>query len=433
VGGFLYHHRVYERQAVSPTQLLPWQTQLADFTQTLRNGARPELPPAAVGLMLQLGMWSGPDALQWTRRARGDWPTGTLAAIAPYLPRASVEKLLRLPDALPRYTWLADRPDLRSLIDCIRVLTDEAQALQTLTNLPDNCRVLLAGFAVKLAQQLPDSTGLIRKIVDHALRHASLIDRVLESAEVLFELLPDADPATQQVIIEQTIERIYDEDFPVLASLWRLIAAVDPDRALAQAQRERLAYPRAARFAAVSWHLPPKLRGQALETWLQACQALVADGFSLRGNPIPTPLPENLLAGMGTLLQQTGPHDQAYVLSQLAPHHPACASPALLATAKCHPIHRALAWVVFGERLEGLRPRNCPARSYLDRGHRAVAKLQACADEHLFNEQRAWIGWHAETFSAAQWCTRAISQLPQPHIGPALATFLGVTVAPKNL
>jgi len=406
--------------------LLPWQTQLADFTQTVRAGTRPEVPefaPVAVGLLLKLGQWSGLDALRWTRRARGDWPTGTLAAIAPYLPQAEVLNLLKLPDALPRYTWLADLPDLRGLVERIRVLAGEAYALQTLCALPDNCRALLAPMAVELAQQVPNASPQVHEILTHAIRHAHLIDRVLESAEVMFDLLPFADPPTQQTIIEQALERIHEQDFPILPSLWRQIAAVDPDRALANARRDQSPYPKAAALVAVSWHLPPEPRHAVLELWLDACRKVVADGFNLRGNSIPTPLPPTILAATRTLLQQANRHDRAYVLSQLAAKHPECASPALLATATCHPLHRALAWVVVGRRLEALRPPDCPARSYRDRGLKAVTEFQAVSDD-LFREQRAWTGWHADVFLGAHWCARAIAQLPAPYIGPELATHL---------
>ncbi|MGB1017096.1 MAG: hypothetical protein ACPG4T_23365, partial [Nannocystaceae bacterium] len=289
--------------------------------------------------------------------------------------------------------------------------------------LPDNCRALLAPTAVELARQVPNPSPQVHELLAHAIRHAHLIDRVLESAEVLFDLLTFADPPTQQTIIEQTLERIYDEDFPVLPALWRKIAAVDPARALANANREQLPYPKAAALTAVSWHLPPEPRHAVLEQWLEACQKVVADGFSLSGNSIPTPLPPTILAATRTLLLQANHRDRAYVLSQLAANHPECASPALLATATCHPLHRAMAWVVVGRRLEALRPPGCPARSYRDRGLKAVAELQAVAGD-LFPEQRAWTGWHADALFGAQWCVRAIAQLPQAHIGPELTTFL---------
>ncbi len=391
----------------------PWQTQLS----ALVEDPVPELPSTAVGRLIELGIWTGTQALARTRRDRGDWPSDTLAAIAPALAHKHIEDLLAEKHVHPLYPRLSSRRGLVALLRRLADLAGHSHALAAHRRLPDVLRALLAPIAVSLAQQLPDCKDTIRGIITHAIRHAGAID-VCDSADVMLELLPHTDRATQLAIVDQAIERIYDEDFPITPSQWRQIASVDEPRARAAAQRERLPYPRAWLLSAVSFHQRGSARHHTLVAWLDACRQLLANGFAMRGNDLPRPLPGELLVATLNMVERAGPDDLPYVLCVMSEHHPELAKDACHSLRQLSPIHRALAWVVFGPSLQA-RTLAQPEQT-----RAAVLTLHQHLGTSLFNQQRAWTGWYADTFSTAEWCARAIAMLPAAEVGPQLAELL---------
>ncbi len=388
------------------------------------RGRLPFMPPTCAALLIDHGRWSVEEALARTRRPRGDWRPRVLETLAARLDQAAIERLLADERALPQPLWIESAPGFAGLLLRLGELAGPARALTAWRALPDSVRVLLAPTAVTLARAAGDAAALPR-IVEHAVEHAGLCDRVVESAEILFGLLPLAPAPRRVAIIDATIERVYDEDFPITAAHWRSIAAVDMPRARAVAYRERLAYPRAWRLAAISWHLSGSARERALADWLVACEELVADGFSLRGNVIPTPLPPVLLASTLELLRRRAHGlDRAYVLLALAPAHPELRDEAAHAVARIHRLHRALAWILhdasFDPAGRRARARECVATL---RGTSLWARVRG-DPEDFWNLQRAWLGWEAETLARAEWCARAIAMLPLEAAAPALDGLL---------
>lgn len=381
------------------------------------------IPPTCVALLIDEGRWTVDEALARTRRPRGDWVPGTMEQLAARLERATVERLLTDERALPSWRTIEAASGHEALLRRLGELAGPARALAAWRALPDGARALLARTAVALARAA-DERAVISEIIDHAFVHTGSFARVLEEAEVLFELLPDAPASRRAAIIDATIERVFDEDFPITAALWRSIAAVDMPRARAAAYRERLAYPRAWLLAAISWHLDGDARERVLRDWLAACEQHVADGFTLRGNTIPTPLPPALLEATLTLLRRDHELDRAYMLLALATAHPELRGEAARASAKIPALDRALAWILHDALLD-LAGRPARARESVATLRGSWATRRGLRDEDFWNLQRGWIGWEAEAPSRAEWRARAIAMLPPDERARALDVLLG--------
>ncbi len=390
--------------------------QLADLASQFCRRDDLELPPSAVAIVLRLGLWTGQQALAHTRRTRGDWPAATIAAIAPYLDAPEIERLLIDKHVYPLFPWISLRIGVERLLVRLAQLAGNARALAAYKQFPASLRALLAPTARALIEaSVDDHAHQLAELVADTARHCHLIDRVYEQADVVFEVLPAVtDTATQQQLIARTIERVYDEDFPLSPEVWRKLAAVDEPRVRAEALRTQSDYPRAWKLAAVSFHQGKDLRNATLDAWLAACERLVAKGFALRGNLIPYPLPPRLLRATQTFLHTTSPADRAYVLIQLSKGHPELVSTAVDNLQTLPNVAQALAWVTFAS---GLSPDHQLTRQ-------AVTTFRQRLGTSLFNEQRAWIGWWGETESTPQWCARAIAMLPTPEQPPALAGLL---------
>jgi len=78
-----------------------------------------------VALLTDFGRETASEALERTRRPRGDWMPRTLELLAARLERATVERLLSDDGAIPRLIGTENAPGLEGLLRRLRALAGE--------------------------------------------------------------------------------------------------------------------------------------------------------------------------------------------------------------------------------------------------------------------------------------------------------------------
>jgi|GEM_PF-4449039 len=393
------------------------------LTASAAAGRVDRLPTTVVSLLLETGRWSAEDALAQTRLPSGARPPRLFAALAGHLSLAQIDLLLDEVLALPSAALQASAPGVSALLRRAAALAGPAHALARFERLPALLGAAAAPGAAALAATLDDHGVALSAVLAHARAHAPGLSGGL-GAETLLDLLPTAPPALREALVAEALAQLEELDFPVTPAQWRKIGAVDPERPLRAALAESSSYASAWRFAAASWSLRGVARRGALRRWLDAATRLVGEGFGLRGNVIPTPLPADLLDETRALLRErAGALDRAYVLASLTEGHPELLDEASAAIEAIPPVDRAFAWLALAPRLGGkdLARRADEAVEVFRHDPRALPGLEGAA---LFNTQRAWFGWDAETHPVDEWRARAIALLEEPARGRALTALL---------
>lgn len=393
------------------------------LTASAAAGRVDRLPTTVVSLLLETGRWSAEDALAQTRLPSGARPPRLFAALAGHLSLAQIDLLLDEVLALPSAALQACAPGVSALLRRAAALAGPAHALARFERLPALLGAAAAPGAAALAATLDDHGVALSAVLAHARAHAPGLSGGL-GAETLLDLLPTAPPALREALVAEALAQLEELDFPVTPAQWRKIGAVDPERPLRAALAESSSYASAWRFAAASWSLRGVARRGALRRWLDAATRLVGEGFGLRGNVIPTPLPADLLDETRALLRErAGELERAYVLASLTEGHPELLDEASAAIEAIPPVDRAFAWLALAPRLGGkdLARRADEAVEIFRHNPRALPGLEGAA---LFNTQRAWCGWDAETHPVDEWRARAIALLEEPARGRALTALL---------
>lgn len=391
-----------------------WRTALE---QTTRNDFVRRLPSQLTTLMLRDDRWSVAQALDFCRFAQGGWPPSVLAALAPVLSPGQASgcltETLRQASASNSYT---DAQGLAAVLCRLGLTGQGGTADAAYRRLSPQLRARVsAGYIAGLGPSV--GSARVLRLIEDVCEHVVRVPPVSTQVEILFALLPWVARAQQNVLVERGLALLWAAELPVTAEHWFQIGAVDPQRVLKAAGREAADDSRAWAFAAVSFHLRGESRTMALCAWLESARCVVAAGFKLRGNRIPTQLPPELLAETLAWLQSACEvEDEVYVLNALACDRgdarlqTSLVDQARIAARDLRPLDRALASIQIASQVTG--PGNFPALRealILLREHRKRDPPD------FFGVQRAWLGRATSGRTIADWRARALWHLPAPE------------------
>ena len=394
------------------TLISRWQSVLAQAEQRSLQADRPGTLSA---LLIAHGQWTPEQALSEARMPEGGFFPRALEATAPFLGRAQVAAALRELEQHPpfRYRLLG----ARALLNRAAAVGAEPEAVAAVGALPLPLRVeLFASVAPLLSEdERPAWIAEVREAATTAFKPPDQT-RVLLS---MLPWIPDAERPTLITVALSCLDDVWG--WPTSPSFITEIARVAPQRALLAAAHEtEPVYGFIQRISCVIRPLDGLDREAATRAWLDAVARYDPKRLGLLGNVIPTPLSAEVLARLLALLsEKAGPAEQSYVLITLAAAHPELLERAVASLDGLAPGARAMAALKLAPLLEPA-PQGTLIRE-------AIAALEAKAGRigrDLFNLQRAWFGWDAETVSAAEWQARAIRMLPAAEQGPYLDALL---------